>query len=97
MMVESTVKPIELEITKHTVYLRQNAVLVKREYLGGGKTMYWQYDETAMTPEEFNASAYSSLPAQLRTQQQINDILTGGDGTLADENSRGSESVSEEV
>ena len=42
---QSTVKPLEIEFCKKSVYLRQNIV-------SDGE--FWNYEEVCLTPEEFN-------------------------------------------
>lgn len=52
--VESTVKPAALEIEVGTVYLRKDIDSITRTSEQGDETIYWTYQEAALTPEEFN-------------------------------------------
>ena len=56
---ESTVQPTALEVTEGTVYLRKDISSITRTSEQGDNTVYWTYQEAALTPEEFNE--YTSL------------------------------------
>lgn len=56
---ESTVKPAALEVTEGTVYLRKDITNITRTPEQGDATVYWTYQEAALTPQEFND--YASL------------------------------------
>lgn len=51
---ESTVKPAALELTEGTVYLRKDIASITRSSEQSGDTVYWTYQEAALTPQEFN-------------------------------------------
>lgn len=51
---ESTVKPAALEVTEGTVYLRKEIARITRSSEQGDSTVYWTYQEAALTPQEFN-------------------------------------------
>lgn len=51
---ESTVKPAALEVTEGTVYLRKEIASITRSSEQGDDTVYWTYQEAALTPQEFN-------------------------------------------
>lgn len=51
---ESTVKPAALEVTEGTVYLRKDIASITRTPEQGEETVYWTYQEAALTPQEFN-------------------------------------------
>ncbi len=52
---ESTVKPTALEVTEGTVYLRKDISSITRTAeQGNNATIYWIYQEAALTPKEFN-------------------------------------------
>lgn len=56
---ESTVKPAALEVTEGTVYLRKDITSITRTPEQGDVTVYWTYQEAALTPQKFNN--YTSL------------------------------------
>lgn len=51
---ESTVKPSALEVTEGTVYLRKEIAEITRTSEQGDQTVYYTYQEAALTPQEFN-------------------------------------------
>lgn len=51
---ESTVEPAALEVTEGTVYLRKEIASITRSSEQGDSTVYWTYQEAALTPPEFN-------------------------------------------
>lgn len=63
---ESTVKPLSIEFTKNSVYLRQNVT----EEVRDGVTFYI-YEEACLTPEEFNV--YSGRVKAANAIKGIND------------------------
>ncbi len=57
---ESTVKPAALEVAVGTVYLRKDITSITRtSEQENNDTVYWTYQEAALTPQEFND--YTSL------------------------------------
>ena len=58
---ESAVKPVEIEVCKHTVFLRKNITEEVRTDSDGNEITFYTYEEAKMTPEEFNE--YSNLIA----------------------------------
>lgn len=56
---ESTVKPAALEVTEGTVYLRKDIAQITRSSEQDEPTVYYTYQEAALTPNEFNE--YTSL------------------------------------
>ena len=56
---ESTVRPTEIERTKHTVFLRRNIVEEERTDADGNVYSMWVYEEAKLSYEEFDK--YSSL------------------------------------
>ena len=77
---ESTIKPVEVEIGKHTVFLRKDFVETERAYDDTTITI-WSYQEAKMTHEEF--AEYSNFIAAKNAINGVNDsenistILTG--------------------
>lgn len=59
---QSTVKPLEIEFCKKSVYLRQNIV-------SDGEL--WNYEEACLTPEEFNE--YISQVKAANALKSVND------------------------
>lgn len=55
---ESTVKPAEIEITKHTVFLRKDFVEEERTFADLTKT-FWVYQEAKLSHAEF--TEYSKM------------------------------------
>lgn len=53
---ESTVRPVEIEKSKHTVFLRRNIVEEERTYNDEPQTM-WVYEEAKLSHEEFDKYA----------------------------------------
>ena len=51
---ESTVQPTALEVAEGTVYLRKDITSITRTSEQGNNTVYWTYQEAALTPQEFN-------------------------------------------
>lgn len=70
---ESTIKPVEVEIGKHTVFLRKDFVETERAYDDTTITI-WSYQEAKMTHEEF--AEYSNFIAA-KNAANISNILTG--------------------
>lgn len=68
---ESTVKPVELEKSKHTVFIRQNISEEERTDLDGNTYMMWVYEEAKMSHDEFNE--YSSFIAAKNAINGTND------------------------
>lgn len=52
--VESTIKPVALEVHEGTVYLRKEITSIKRTSEQVGDIVYWTYKEAALTQKEFN-------------------------------------------
>lgn len=61
---ESTVKPLSIEFTKKSVYLRRNVI----EEIRDGVPFYI-YEEACLTPEEFNEYA-----SQIKAVNAINGV-----------------------
>lgn len=68
---ESTVKPIEIEFSKRTVFVRKNITSEKRTDQFGDVIVLWVYDEAKMTPNEFNE--YVKLMSAKNTINGTND------------------------
>lgn len=68
---ESTVKPLGIEATKTTIYLRTDITEIERVYEDGNKVTFWTYKEAAMTPDEFNE--YSSFIAAKNAINGVDD------------------------
>ena len=60
---ESTVRPVEIEKTKHTVFLRRNIVEEERTDADGNVSTMWVYDEAKLSHEEFDKYASFMLVA----------------------------------
>ena len=60
MYAESTTKPVSLEVTKNTVYVRENFREIERTSMDG-IVKYWAYEEYAFSRDEFNSSNYVDL------------------------------------
>ena len=71
---ESTVRPVELEITKTTVYLRKDIRTEERITEDNTHTFY-VYQEAKMTPEEFNEySAFMSAKRAITGENDSDNI-----------------------
>lgn len=68
---ESAVKPVEIEVGKHTVFLRKNITEEVRTDSDGNDVTFYIYEEAKMTPEAFNE--YSTLIAARNAINGIND------------------------
>jgi hypothetical protein len=51
---ESTLKPLSVEETKSTVFLRKDIAEEQREF-DGETVIFWIYQEAKLTPEEYAA------------------------------------------
>ena len=51
---ESTIKPAALEVAEGTVYLRKDITEITRSSEQDAATVYYTYQEAALTPQEFN-------------------------------------------
>lgn len=68
----STVKPVETEFTKHTVFLRKDMHEEEVSIPGTDETMTeWVYQEALLTYEEFEE--YSKLIASANAIKGVND------------------------
>ena len=87
---ESTVKPSALEITEGTVYLRKDiAEITRTSEQGGDTTIYYTYQEAALTPQEFNK--YTSILMAENAIKGTNDsdnIISLMDGQAAGDNNQ---------
>ena len=68
---EGTVKPLELEVGKRTIWLRKNIIQEERTDELGNKITFWVYDEAKMAPDYFNE--YSSFVAAKNAINGVND------------------------
>lgn len=68
---ESTVRPIDVEVGKHTVFLRKDITEVERTDENGNVSVYYTYQEAKMSYEEFNE--YSSFVAAKNAINGVND------------------------
>ena len=68
---ESAVKPVEIEVGKHTVFLRKDIVEEKRTDADGNDIVFYVYREATMSHEEFNE--YSNLVAARNAINGMND------------------------
>lgn len=71
---ESTVKPVEIEKGKHSVFLRKDFVEVERTTEDGNTMTFWTYQEASMTHEQYND--YISL-MQAKNASNIIDLVAG--------------------
>ena len=87
---ESTVKPSALEVTEGTVYLRKDiAEITRTSEQGGDTTIYYTYQEAALTPQEFNE--YTSILMAENAIKGTNDsdnIISLMDGQAAGDNNQ---------
>lgn len=87
---ESTVKPSALEVTEGTVYLRKDIVEITRtSEQGYDATIYYTYQEAALTPQEFNE--YTSILMAENAIKGTNDsdnIISLMDGQAAGDNNQ---------
>lgn len=87
---ESTVKPSALEVTEGTVYLRKDiAEITRTSEQGSDTTIYYTYQETALTPQEFNE--YTSILMAENAIKGTNDsdnIISLMDGQAAGDNNQ---------
>ena len=60
---ESTVRPVEIEKAKHTVFLRRNIVEEERKDADGNVYAMWVYEEAKLSHEEFGKYASFMLVA----------------------------------
>lgn len=60
---ESTVRPVEIEKAKHTVFLRRNIVEEERTDADGNVYSIWVYEEAKLSHEEFDKYASFMLVA----------------------------------
>ena len=68
---ESTVRPIDVEVDKHTVFLRKDIVEEERSNDEGNVSVFFTYKEAKMSHEEFNK--YSSFIAAKNAINGVND------------------------
>jgi hypothetical protein len=68
---ESTVRPVEIEKSKHTVFLRRNIVEEERTYAPGETQTMWVYEEAKLSHEEFDK--YASFIALKNAINGTND------------------------
>ena len=68
---ESTVRPIDIEVGKHTVFLRKDITEVERTDEFGNVSIFFTYQEAKMSHEEFNE--YSSFVAAKNAINGVND------------------------
>jgi hypothetical protein len=87
---ESTVKPAALEVTEGTVYLRKDITEITRtSEQDGNTTVYYTYQEAALTPQEFNE--YTNLIMAENAIKGTNDsdnIISLLDGQAAGDNNQ---------
>lgn len=78
---ESAVKPVEVEISKHTVFLRKDIVEDEHTDLDGNPVAFWTYKEAKMSHEQF--AEYSNFMMAKNAINGVNDsaniaqIITG--------------------
>lgn len=68
---ESTVRPVEIEKSKHTVFIRQNFVEEERTDRNENVYTMWVYEEAKLTHKEFEE--YSSFIAAKNAINGVND------------------------
>lgn len=68
---ESSVKPLPIEITQSTVYLRKEFTQETRTNERGETYAFWTYQEAKITPEEFNK--YAADQAAMNAIKGAND------------------------
>lgn len=68
---ESTVRPIDIEVGKRTVFLRKDIVEEERADDEGNVSVFFTYQEAKMSHEEFNE--YSSFIAAKNAICGVND------------------------
>lgn len=66
---ESTVKPLSIEFSKNSVYLRRNIVKETRVDETDAETVWYTYEEACLTPDEFN-----TYTGQLKAVNAINGV-----------------------
>lgn len=69
---ESVVRPVNVEKSKHTVYIRKDFSEKSRTDGFGNETTYWTYQEAKMTHEEF--SEYSKMLTAQNAMSNASDI-----------------------
>ena len=77
---ESTVKPVEVEMGKTTIYIRKDIIDEERTDDKGNKTTFWTYQEAKLTHEEF--AEYSSFLRTTQILQIINKQEVADDNQL---------------
>lgn len=80
MPVESTVKPLTIEVGVDTVYLRKNITDESRIGMDGKTVKYWTYQEAKMTPEEFNS--YTTILNTEKVVQLVNGQENTNNGQM---------------
>ena len=68
---ESTVRPVEVEKSKHTVFLRRNIVEEDRTDSRGNTTTFYVYEEAKLSHEEFDK--YASIAVL----QNLSNLASG--------------------
>lgn len=68
---ESSVKPVEIEIGKHSIFLRKDILEEERTNESGDTITFWVYQEARMTIEEFKE--YSSFVEAKNALNGVND------------------------
>jgi hypothetical protein len=71
---ESTVKPVELEKSKRSIFLRKDMVEEERTDNEGNVTTFWTYQEAVMSHDDYNE--YISL-MQAKNVDNITNLVTG--------------------
>lgn len=68
---ESTVRPVEIEKTKRTVFLRKDIVEEERTDLDGNAQVFYTYQEAKLSHEDFDK--YASFIAATNAIKGVND------------------------
>lgn len=68
---ESTVKPVAIEKSKHTVFIRQNFVEEERTDHEGNAYTFWVYEEAKLSHSDFDK--YASFVAAKNAINGTND------------------------
>lgn len=77
---ESAVKPVEIEVGKHTVFLRKNIAEEVRTDSDGNDITFYTYEEARLTRDEFDRYSAMTNSENIATlvrsqEQRDNDLL----------------------
>lgn len=75
---ESTVKPVEVEKGKRTVFLRKDIREVTRVDYNGDEYSIWTYQEAKMTYDEFDTYlSFVAAKDAINSSEDIKQLLSG--------------------